>query len=98
MSAKDRLLAEEQLVDLMIKHSYIPQRSAQNFNNMLAALREVNPGGRYDPGCSGCMLDIANQAKIFINMIKEERKKELTFMTFPKQEPEVKRKPGRPKK
>ena len=101
MTAKDRLLQEEQLVELMLKHNYIPQRSAQNFNNMLAALREINPGAKYDPGCMGCMMDIANQARIFINMIKEERKQELTFRTFPKQEeikPEEKKKPRRPKK
>lgn len=84
MTAKERLLSEEALVDLMLKHSFVPQKSAQNFNNMLAALREINPSAVYDPGCSGCMMDIAQQAKVFINRIKEESK--LTFMTFPKHE------------
>jgi hypothetical protein len=95
MTPIERLIEQEALVDLIIEHQYVPQRSAQNFNQMLAALREVNPGAKYDPACQGCMSEIARSAKLFINL---ERDRRLTFMTFPKQEPEVKRKPGRPKK
>jgi hypothetical protein len=86
MTPIERLIEQEALVDLIIEHQYVPQRSAQNFNQMLAALREVNPGARYDPACQGCMSEIARSAKLFINL---ERDRRLTFMTFPKQEPEV---------
>lgn len=91
MTAKERLLAQEDLVDLMIKHQYIPHASQQNFGEMLAALREVNPTAKYDPGCSGCMMEIANAAKLFINKFKKEQlpPEEPKFMTFPKQDKPV---------
>ncbi len=103
MTPIERLINQEALVDLILEHNYIPQKSAQGWNEMLAALREVNPGAKYDPGCQGCMLDIARAAKMFINFERDRMIKlsnEATFMTFPKHEPteEVKRKPGRPKK
>jgi hypothetical protein len=82
MTPIERLIQQEALVDLIIDHQYVPQRSAQNFNEMLAALREVNPGGIYNPSCHGCMSDIARSAKLFINL---EREKRLKFMTFPNQ-------------
>ena len=99
MTPIERLIEQESLVDLILEHQYVPQRSAQNFNQMLAALREVNPGAKYDPACQGCMSEIARAAKLFINLERQKVKApEPVFMTFPKQEPEVKRKPGRPKK
>ena len=79
MTAKERLLAQEHLADLIIEHRFIPQKSAENFNQMLAALRELQPGAKYDPGCSGCMIDIAMSAKRLIEQIKYDV---LTFRTF----------------
>lgn len=102
MTPIERLIQQEALVDLILVHNYIPQKSAQNFNELIAALREFNPSGRYEPGCSGCMMEIAHSAKLFINSERDRMNKMMSdaiFMTFPEhpQEP-VKKKPGRPKK
>jgi hypothetical protein len=89
MTPIERLIQQEALVDLIIEHQYVPQRSAQNFNQMLAALREVNPGAIYNPACQGCMSEIARAAKLFINLERERMNKlaqEAMFMTFPKHE------------
>lgn len=82
MTAKERLLSQEALVNLIIEHKFIPQKSAQDFNVLLCALRELQPSAKFDPGCSGCMIDIAQSAKRLIEQIKYEG---LTFRTFPKQ-------------
>lgn len=92
MTPIERLIEQEALVDLIIEHQYVPQRSAQNFNQMLAALREVNPGAIYNPACQGCMSEIARAAKLFINLERERMNKlanEAMFMTFPKHEQTV---------
>lgn len=81
MTAKERLVMHEGLVDLIINHQYVPEKSQANFNELLGALRELNPGAKYDPGCSGCLMTIAQRAKVTILSIKHEG---LTFMTFPK--------------
>lgn len=92
MTIKERLLAQEQLIYLILERKYIPQRSQQNFNEVLICLREINPALNYQPSCTGCLMEIANNAKFYINKFKEElvQQSAAQFMTFPKQEPEVK--------
>lgn len=67
----ETLVKHEQLVDLILNHGYIPQKDQQNFNEVIAALRNLDPQGKYDPGCSGCMTEIAMAAKKRIKLFKE---------------------------
>lgn len=114
MTPKERLLSHEQLVNLIINHQYIPQASQENWRDLLGAMTELYPGGDYEPGCAGCLMDIANKARLYIQMIKDEKEmmSAMQFMTFPAHVPKTeevkhpedfkpiieKRKPGRPKK
>lgn len=89
MRPEERLLAQEQLIDLIILHQYVPHKSQENYGQVLAAMRELNPSAVYCPECSGGMMDIAVQARAVINRYKKELakadEKELKFMTFPDQ-------------
>lgn len=93
MTPHERLMQHEQLVTLVLEHGFMPQKSAQNFRDMIAAMREIDPNGNYDGGCAGCLMDLMNRARFFINQYKQENKdateaiEALKFMTFPKQEP-----------
>lgn len=91
MTPKERLLSHEQLVTLILEHKYIPQASQQNWKDMLGALVEINPGMNVEAGCSGCLINIAERAKFYIQMIKDELEimNSTKFMTFPAHTPKV---------
>jgi len=82
MKPQETLLRHEALIKLMLEHEYIPAASQANFNEMLGALREIDPVSKYDPGCSGCMLEIAKMANIHL---QEYKKSIPVYYTFPKQ-------------
>lgn len=81
MTPHQKLLKNEELLKLILEHQYVPQVSQSNFNEMLGALREIDPAGKYDPACSGCVMEIAKMANIHLQAYKKS-----VFHTFPKHE------------
>ena len=84
MNAKELLLSQEALVDLILNHGYIPQKRADGYTAIITALHQLEPTVNY-AGCAGCMIEAAHKAKFYIDLFKRE----LQFRTFPKQEPPV---------
>ena len=81
MNPRDILLKHEDLINLVVEHQYIPHTSQANFNEVLGAMREINPNAKYDPGCSGCVADIIKAANFLLQEYKKTKPK---FYKFPK--------------
>lgn len=99
MTPEDRLIFHEQLIDLILLHQYVPHKSQGNYNEVLGALRELNPHANYCPECSGGMMDIARQAKTYIESYRKKIMEQVKFMTFPdhqQNQQHEKKKRGRP--
>lgn len=98
MNPREKLLQHEELIFLVKEHGYIPQVSAANFNEVLCALREIDPKAKYDTGCSGCIAEIIRMADAHLRVYKASlpppKPLEPARHTFPAHE----KKPGRKKK
>jgi len=90
MNPYDILKTHSQLIYLILEHAYVPQKSAQNFNELLGAVSQIT-GRKIDGSCHGCMLDLARTAKVLLE--SQPKEEPLTFMTFPKQEEPKKKRP-----
>lgn len=90
MNAYEILEKNEALIKLVTEHEYVPHKDHANFQQIIEALKIINPKASYRSDCSGCIGEVVRMAGVHL---QAHRASKATFKTFPLQ-----RKPGRPRK
>lgn len=86
MNPYEILLQEEQTLNLVVEHGYIPQANSESFARILSALKQIEPNVNLQVGCSGCVGELAKQAWRHLKKHKEttpQPPKDSKFFTFP---------------
>ena len=86
MNPYELLLQDEDTINLIVEHGYVPQSSSEAFGRIIGALKLIEPNINIQTGCSGCISEIAKQSWRHLKKYKEnnpEPPKDAKFFTFP---------------
>lgn len=80
MTPHEMLAKHEDLITLVTEHAYIPHASQANFQQVVEALKKIQPTAVYRTDCSGCIMEIVRMAGVHLKAHKERLRQ---FHTFP---------------